>query len=168
MDYGGWLERAMKMDDAAWKRHANPWSGWTRTVILPLLAVALWSRIWIGWWCLLLIALLAVWTFVNPRAFPAPQSTDHWMSKATFGERVWLNRKRVPIPDDHAQAAHILSALGAAGMAPLIYGLIVFDLWAVICGVALVLIAKLWFLDRMVWLYEDMKDTSETYRSWLY
>ena len=51
MDYGGWLERLMKMDDAAWKRHANPWSAWTRTLILPLLALTVWSRVWIGWWC---------------------------------------------------------------------------------------------------------------------
>jgi len=27
---------------------------------------------------------------------------------------------------------------------------------------------KLWFLDRMVWLYEEMKELHPPYRRWLY
>jgi hypothetical protein len=50
------LERLMAMDDRVWRRHANPWSGWTRVTALPLLVLAIWSRVWIGWW-----AMLAVW-----------------------------------------------------------------------------------------------------------
>ena len=42
------------------------------------------------------------------------------------------------------------------------------DLALVLTGLSVTMLGKLWFLDRMVWLYEDMKDTSETYRSWLY
>ena len=34
--------------------------------------------------------------------------------------------------------------------------------------VQLIYLGKMWFLDRMVWLYEDMKDTTPEYRSWLY
>jgi hypothetical protein len=44
------LERLMAMDDRVWRRHANPWSGWTRVTVLPLLVLAIWSRVWIGWW----------------------------------------------------------------------------------------------------------------------
>ena len=32
----------------------------------------------------------------------------------------------------------------------------------------IVYMGKLWFIDRMVWLYEDMKDDNSLYRSWLY
>jgi hypothetical protein len=42
------LERLMGMDDATWARHANPWSGWTRVTIVPLLSSANWSRVWLG------------------------------------------------------------------------------------------------------------------------
>ena len=48
----GWLQRAFGMTDAAWRRHANPWSVWTRFLSLPLLAAAIWTRDWWGWWAL--------------------------------------------------------------------------------------------------------------------
>ena len=40
--------------------------------------------------------------------------------------------------------------------------------WPTIFGVALTALGKLWFVDRMVWLYEDMKDARPEYRAWLY
>ena len=89
MENGSWLERLMGMSEATWKRHASPWSVWTRTPILPLLALAVWARDWIGWWCLIPVSLLVIWTFLNPRAFPVPKRTDNWASKGTFGERVF-------------------------------------------------------------------------------
>nr|WP_238997445.1 DUF6653 family protein [Mycolicibacterium sp. CBMA 361] len=36
------------MTDAAWRRHANPWSVWTRFAAIPLMMLAIWSRVW-GW-----------------------------------------------------------------------------------------------------------------------
>jgi len=39
-DIGRMTERAMRMDDAIWARHANPWSGWTWVSILPLFVLA--------------------------------------------------------------------------------------------------------------------------------
>lgn len=156
------------MDDATWKRHANPWSVWTRFPILPLLVLAIWSRIWIGWWCVVLVLLLAVWTYINPRAFPEPSSTDNWSSKATFGERVWLKRKINPIPAHHLRIPHTLSVVTALAVVPLAYGLIVYEPLVTGLSLALVVTGKLWFLDRMVWLYRDMKDCDEDYASWLY
>ena len=35
-------------------------------------------------------------------------------------------------------------------------------------GVVIVYFSKLWFLDRMVWLYEEMKDKEPEYKRWLY
>ena len=34
----------------SWERHANPISVWTRFAVLPMLALSIWSRDWIGWW----------------------------------------------------------------------------------------------------------------------
>ena len=57
MDIFKAAERLMAMDDAAWTRHANPWSGISRFSCGPLLILAIWSRDWIGWWSLIPIAL---------------------------------------------------------------------------------------------------------------
>jgi len=168
MDYGRSLEKFMMMEDATWKRHANPWSVWTRFMILPLFVLAIWSRAWIGWWCCVPIGLLLVWTFLNPRVFSKPLSTDNWASKATFGERVWLRRKSTPIPTHHVQIAHALSAATALAVIPLVYGIIIYEPLVTCLSLVLVIGGKLWFLDRMVWLYHDVKDRNKEYASWLY
>jgi hypothetical protein len=50
----------------------------------------------------------------------------------------------------------------------LVWGLVKFDVWFTVFGATLVILGKLWFIDRMVWLYGDMKDTNPEYQSWLY
>lgn len=148
-------EKVMGMSDATWERHANPLSGWTRIPILPLLALAIWSRDWIGWWCLAPIAALIIWIFVNPRAFPPPQSVDNWMSKGVLGERVFLARKAKRIPQHHTKWGIGLSIVAALGLPPLVYGLWALEVWPVLLGLTLTVGAKMWFLDRMVWLLVD-------------
>ncbi|MEE9319587.1 MAG: DUF6653 family protein [Granulosicoccus sp.] len=168
MDYGTLLAKLMRMSDEKWKRHANPWSVWTRFVILPFLAITIWSRILIGWWCLFPVILLLVWTMVNPGYFGVPVSTRSWASRATLGERVWLNKKSIAIPDHHSVFVHILNSVVAVGFIPLIYGLVSFEFFAMLLGLGMVIMGKLWFLDRMVWLYQDMAQSNEEYCSWLY
>ena len=55
------LARLHRMYERTWQRHANPWSVWTRVPIGPLLVLAIYARLWIGWWCLLPVALLVLW-----------------------------------------------------------------------------------------------------------
>ena len=55
-----------------------------------------------------------------------------------------------------------------AGTVALAWGLFVLDPGVTILAMLLVIVAKTWFVDRMVWLFEDMKDTKPEYRSWLY
>lgn len=71
---GNRVTRAFGLRGGAWMRHSNPVSVWTRFAVLPLLALALWSRDWIGWWSLIPIALSLVWMFVNPLFFHEPNS----------------------------------------------------------------------------------------------
>ncbi|RCV88349.1 hypothetical protein DU505_13730 [Billgrantia montanilacus] len=165
-------ERAMaamfRMNEQTWARHANPWSVWTRNTALPLLVVAIWSRVWLGWWALVPLALALLWTWLNPRLFPVPASTRNWASKAVLGERVWLNRRQVPIPAHHSRALHLLSAIAALGLPFLAWGLYNLQLWPTLLGSVLIYAGKLWFLDRMVWLYQDMCELHPEYRRWLY
>lgn len=164
------LERSIAnvfaLDDAAWRRHANPWSVALRNTVLPLLVLAFSSRLWLGWWAVVPVVLALLWTWLNPRVFPEPATFDHWASKAVFGERVWLNRDAVPVPAQHRIVPNILSVVSGIGMLFVFWGVLVFDLWPILFGMALVYCGKLWFLDRMVWLWEEMKEENE-YRHWM-
>ena len=166
MDLFRATEHSMAMSDDVWMRHANPWSVWTRFTCLPLILLAIWSRIWLGWWALVPLALACLWTWWNPRAFPPPSSTNNWASKGTFGERVFLNRHAIPIPEHHRRWAIALGFGSAIGLIPLVWGLWALDLTMTLLGVVLMILPKVWFVDRMVWLYEDMKDADPTYAAW--
>lgn len=148
-------ERLMGMNDAAWARHANPWSVFTRFTCLPLIVLAIWSRGWLGWWALGALALALLWTWLNPRLFAPPKTTDSWAAKGVMGERLFLNRHEVPIAAHHVRMAHVLTGVSAVGMIILIWGLIILDPWATICGLVLSMGPKVWFVDRMVWIYSD-------------
>lgn len=37
-----------------------------------------------------------------------------------------------------------------------------------IFGIVLTYLGMSWYLDRMVWLFEDMKNNNKTYKSWNY
>jgi len=161
-------ESVMSMDESTWQRHANPLSVYSRYLGLPLLALGVWCRVWLGWWALLPIAVAILWIWANPRIFPKPVSTDNWASKSVLGERVWLNRKFVPIPAGHRRAALLLSILNGLASILAIYGLVMLEFWPTLAGIGGVILAKTWFLDRMVWLFEEMKRDNPVYRSWFY
>lgn len=150
------LAALFRLDEEGWARHANPWSGWTRFATLPLLALAGWSRVWIGHWWLLLLAILLAWLWVNPRLFQPPANQDGWMTRAVFGEKLWAARDRVPVPAHHRVLPHVLSAVAFVGFALMVYGIAVFAVWPMLMGMMVVLFGKLWFVDRMVWLHRDM------------
>ena len=48
-----------------------------------------------------------------------------------------------------------------------VYGLYALNVWATVAGVMGVVLPKAWFVDRMVWIYEDMKETDPKYAVWL-
>lgn len=163
----GWLARLHAMSEATWERHAGPWSVWTRSATLALILLAVWSHAWVGWgWASAALLALAVWTWMNPRLFPPPRRTDRWASRAVFGERVWLARKAIPIPPHHERAAAMLSTVAGIGGLVAVVGAVLADLTATIAGGLVAYMGKLWFLDRMVWLYQDMRDMNPLYDSW--
>ncbi len=155
-----------RMDERVWERHANPVSVWTRFATFPLLMLALWSVHWIGWYCLIPLAVLAAWLWLNPRIFPPPSSTQSWASRAVLGERVYLLRVMNPVPVEHTNVAALLgigTALGALAMAA---GLIAEEPFTFAAGGIAVIVFKLWLCDRMVWLFDEMSERVELYRSW--
>ena len=93
------LAKAFGLEGDSWMKHANPASVWTRFTVVSLFALAVWSRDWIGIWCLIPIALSIVWMFVNPLFFKEPRSTRNWASRAVLGERIWVDRDKVELPE---------------------------------------------------------------------
>lgn len=148
-------ERLMGMSDATWERHANPWSGWTRVAIMPMLTLAIWSRVWIGWWSLVPMGVVFVWIWVNPRVFRRRKSLDNWMSRGVLGERIWLADKEGTIAGHHR--AVIRATIGIAGAGALVWiaGLVWLNLAATLTGLVTSMLAKLWFIDRMVWIQRE-------------
>lgn len=151
-------ERIMAMNATVWARHANPWSGWSRVSILPLLAVAVWSRVWIGWWALLPIGAVLIWTWLNPRLFPTPASTDNWMSMGVLGERIWLLRGKDSALAHHVPVVRALTIATATGAVLLVVGLAALNLSLTMTGIAIAMLSKLWLLDRMVWVYSEIEE----------
>ncbi len=166
MDLTRFAERLMKMDDESWRRHSNPWSVYTRFSILPLMSLAFYSKEWIGYYSLLPILLSFIWIWLNPRLFNAPNQTNNWASMGTFGERIYLARNTQTIPQHHLKAAYWLQILSAIGLPIFIYALYSLNIWALILGNVWIMVFKAWFVDRMVWLYMDMKETDPIYASW--
>jgi len=66
-------------------------------------------------------AILGIW--LNPRIFRKPVSTDNWASKAVLGERVWINRKQIPVSKHHCLVPNLLSGMSGLGLWFLIWGL---------------------------------------------
>ncbi|WP_327084926.1 hypothetical protein OIE66_21410 [Nonomuraea sp. NBC_01738] len=143
---------AAGMTDEAWRRHANPWSVWTRFAAIPAMMLAIWSRDWIGWWCLAPIALVVVWLAVNPHAFPPVDEPTAWSSKGIYGERLWM-RDRSIVAGDHRKVQRGLIAVGVCGFALLIWGLVVLEPWPAVSGATLVILGQLWRIDRLGQLY---------------
>jgi hypothetical protein len=152
------VARVFRMDDEAWRRHANPWSVWTRFAAIPLMLLAIWSRTWIGWWSLLPIAAVIVWLFVNPSAFP-PVGPHSWTARGIYGERAWVDDKSLA-PPDHRAVVRGLIALGLVGFGLVVWGLVRLDVWPTVFGATLVIVAQLWRIDRFGRLWERVDQRS--------
>ncbi len=153
-----WAEHLMAMDDATWARHSNPLSGWSRLSVLPLLSLAIWSRVWIGWWALLPLALVLLWTWINPRLFGPPARTDNWMSRGVLGEKLWLAHAKDPALAHHRAVVRALSGLSGVGAMVWLIGLGLLNLPLTLAGLVTAMLSKLWLLDRMVWVHRDMTE----------
>lgn len=164
------LAKAFGLEGEGWMRHANPVSVWTRFAALSLLSLAVWSRDWIGVWCLIPVTLALVWMFVNPLFFKAPESTRNWASRSVLGERIWVDRDRIDLPEQFRSRAPSLVAniYSAIGMGLLAFGLVDLNILATVTGLLITHGGKVWYLDRVTLLFADMKGRNPEYASWDY
>ena len=155
------------LDDDGWARHANPASGWSRLATgLPLIVLAAWSRVWIGWWAAAFLALVAVWLWANPRLFAPPPDDAAWMSRVVLGERLWTRRHELHLPEAETILPHVFNLLAGLFSCLLIYGLFVLEPIPTALGAAGAFLFKLAFVQRMAVLYERVsaRDPALAYR----
>ena len=150
------IAKVFNLEGDNWMKHANPWSIWTRFATLPFLVLAIWSRTWIVWYSLVPIITLIIWLVINPTLFKKPTSFDNWGSKSVLGEKYWSNRKETPVPEHHNIPIKILTTLQTIGGIALMVGLWKLEINLTIIGTITIYLSKMWFLDRMVWIYGEM------------
>ncbi|MBE1877560.1 DUF6653 family protein [Myceligenerans pegani] len=152
MDMKDAVAGAHGMTDDTWKRHANPWSVWTRLAAIVVFELAVWSREWIGWWCLIGVALVMVWLFwLNVRVF-GPVEPTSWAARGIYGEQMHVEGG---LPAEHLVITRILVALGLVGFGLIAWGLVALNLWPLVSGTVLLLMAQLWRIDRYGLLYQQ-------------
>ena len=106
-----------------------------------------------------------MWLLINPTLFSKPKSIDNWGSKAVIGERYWSERKENFVPKHHNVPIMILTILQTIGGIVLMIGLWKLEVNLTIMGMITVYLSKMWFLDRMVWVYEDMTTKGKNYET---
>jgi hypothetical protein len=147
------IARACGMTDEAWRRHANPWSVYTRFVAIPAMILAIWSRAWIGWWALMPVAGVLIWLGLNPHVFPAVTEPHSWAAKGIYGEKLWLHEPS-SVPHGLRAVLRWLLIPALAGVVLVIWGLVQLQLWPTILGATLIVLAQLWRIHRLGLFYE--------------
>jgi hypothetical protein len=147
--------QAFGMDAGTWERHANPWSVYTRFAAIPPLLLSVWSRTWIGWWCFVPLAFVCAWLWLNPRVFAPVNVPTAWASKGIYGEQIWATEPE-RVPAHHRRAFRLVAVPGVVGMALVVWGLVALDAWPAVAGAGLVVLAQLWRIDRLVWMYDEL------------
>jgi hypothetical protein len=147
------IARTFSMDEESWRRHANPWSVWTRFAAIPAMILAVWSREWLGWGALFPVGLVAVWLWLNVKVFRPVETPVAWASRGIYGERLWL-LDRAAVPPGHRIVLRWLILPGLAGFALIIWGLVRLEIWPTLFGATILVMAQLWRIDRFSLLYE--------------
>lgn len=127
------------LSEKVWERHANPWSGWTRALTMPALAVALYFH---SFW---MLGVVITWLIINPMLFSKPKSTNNWMSKGTLGEQIYFKdgkklKKDLPT---------LLNILNVPVFISFFYFSWMQEIVPLILTGLLTMTIKFWFLDRM-------------------
>jgi len=156
----------MLMDETSWARHANPLSAYSRIIGGSLTFFAFWSVFWIGALSVIPIIIAVIWTLANPRLFAAPTTTQSWATRGVLGERVFLNRRIIPIPPEFTRIGHIATGISAVFLLFVVFAFWRRDFWLGLCAWHAMMLGKVWFVDRMACLWDVMKERDTRYRAW--
>lgn len=129
-----------------WARHSNPKSVWTRILIAPAVAYAIYRRNW----RLLVVTLL--WGVVNPIFFSPPEDDDAWMTRGVLAQQWWVREE-----DNGILGVSNPNRLSTAGVLTGIYTL--YAAWRqrplkTTLGTVLTILLNFWWLWHLVRRYD--------------
>jgi hypothetical protein len=101
------------------------------------------------------LALVIIWLWINPSAFPPIDKPRQWAAKGIYGEKIWLKDKEM-VPPGHRAILRLLIVVGLIGGVLMAWGLIALDLWPTIFGSTLIVLGQLWRIDRFGQLYDTV------------
>jgi len=133
----------MRLTQIFWERHANPKSGWSRMVTLPVLMYAIHTRRWKT------LLSTVVFTVINPILFSKPNEMDAWMTKVVLAERYW---------QEHDADIGPLNLLNLAGVPVTLYAIYAAykqNTGGATVATALSMTLKLAFVAALVRRFED-------------
>jgi len=127
-----------------WRRHTNPLSGWSRIIAFFVFPLPIWYHNWFG------LGALLLFFAINPILFSIPKNTNSWMSKSILGEELWT--KKGLFQKDFPTVLNLFNGLFFFVM---IYAAYFKLLEVTFFSTLLSSVFKLWYLDRMVYLYQE-------------
>lgn len=133
------------LSEKTWARHANPLSGWTRVLSMPLLAIGFYLH---NYW---IIGISIIWLIINPILFPKPKSVNNWMSKGVLGEQQYYSQG----PKFKKDLPTLLNVLNVPVFLAFLYFSWQQALIPMILAGLLTMTIKFWFVDRMVFLFNN-------------
>lgn len=140
------------LSEETWSKHANPWSGWTRVLTMPLLGVGLYFHNWP------ILVLTIVWAVINPIVFSKPKSVNNWMSLGVIGEQLYLRDGKKVKKD----LPTLLNIINIPVFVVFVYFAWQQNLEASVLSALLVMTIKFWFIDRMVMFAQSAKAAAKT------
>ncbi|MTH98305.1 DUF6653 family protein [Roseibium sp. RKSG952] len=150
-----------------WQQKVYPATVYFRILGLPALSAAIWSHVALGTGpAFLLTCATVVIMMLAPRLFGRPKGNLRWAAKSVYGERIWLNRAKLPIPNDDAGNALAMFFTWMIGTGVMIWGSIEALPVIAVPGLVIAMAAHISFQDRMVKVFNKMETAHPLYRFW--
>lgn len=137
-------------------------------IVAPwLLAAALWLHIWLG---LLTAALLAIGLSISLVALQRLTIGNYgsltWAKTIGFGERIWLNRLFVPIPEQLGARITTLYVVFWLGAAIALLGGATASWLLTASGLVVAFCAQIVCFRKLIELFHQMKSKTPLYHFW--
>jgi len=137
-------------------------------ILAPVLLTAcLWTKIWLGTTGATVLGLGAlVFLIFAPKSFERPFSRLEWARCVGFGEKVWLNRIFIPVPQALSFRLTTLYLVFWVGVLVALWGAIATLPLLSATGLAVAYSAQFTCFGKLIHLYKVMRDKYPLYRFW--